>query len=722
MVLLTAALGLGSCGAAPASTAITCTTTTSTASTTTSSSTCTDPVTNITITISPATISLAAEGPSFPFSAAVSGGTNSVITWQVNGTFPGGGTAGTIDSAGDYIPPTTVPATPTINITATSFEDPKLSATAVVTITPVPVVAITSPAAPITVTSGSANTVQFSATETGGTANIILWSVAANGGNGVPNGNATLGTITAGGVYSPPATPPIGQTVSVIAQAQDSLTSTASLAVTISGYSTSSLLGPFAFTLSGSNASGRFFRVGSFSADGAGHLDSVLEDVNAAGSAPPTISTTGAYTVGSDGRGTLQFNDGLLPASFDFVLANGGQMQITGFDATGTASGQANLQKASSFATSPLGAMNGAYVFDFSGTHASAGLSQIGEFSADGAGNIKQATVDINDGGTLSSPAIWGSKTVCTPPVNTTPTPPAPSSYTLATSGRGTLTLNAYDSTTCDATGVSYVFDFYVLSLGGAKFMGADPTQPVVGFSSQQAPNAAFSASTLTGSFAFLLQGSESSGPIATAGSFVADGNGNIVSGTLDENLNGTPSPAVAFVSNGTTAGTYAIATNGRGTLSFATPARNYSLVFYVGPVGTTTTSVVQETDSGITSDGIFTLQQSAAYTLASITGNYAIQTAGVSGPSIQDVTGQFAANGAGGVTAGVLDVNLGGALTPGLAVTGTDTAPAASGRATLALTPGSLNYAAYVVSPTQVFVIGIQSGAQAAGQLYRQF
>jgi hypothetical protein len=721
--LLAAAAGLASCGAAPVSTAVTCTTSTSTASTTTSSSTCTDPVTNITLTISPATISLAAQGPSFPFSAFVSGGTNSVITWQVNGKFPGDGTAGTIDSAGDYIPPTVVPSPATVNITATSFEDPKLSATAVVTITPIPVVTITSPSAPVTVTSGPANTVQFSATETGGTTNTILWSVGAVGGNGVPGGNATLGTINANGVYSPPATPPIGQTVVVIAQAQDSLTSTASLDVTISGYSTSSLQGPFAFALSGSNASGRFFRAGSFAADGAGHLNSVIEDVNAAGSVLPTVFTTGAYTIGADGRGALQFNDGLLPASFDFVLANGSQLQIIGFDATGTASGQANLQKASTFASSPLSALNGTYVFDFTGVDAAAALSQIGEFSADGVGNIKQALVDVNDGGTLSSPAIFGSKTVCTPPVNTTPTPPAPSSYTVATTGRGTLTLNAYDPATCDATGVSFVFDFYVISLGGAKFIGADPLQPVAGFTTQQAPNAAFSASTLNGGFAFLLQGSQSGAPIATAGSFVTDGNGNLLSGMLDENLNGAPSAGgLPFVSNGTTAGTYTLAANGRGTINFATSARAYLLVFYVGPTGTTTTAVVQETDTGITSDGSATLQQTAPFTIASVAGNYAIQTTGVSGVSIQDVTGQFAANGAGNVTAGAVDVNIGGALTPAVAVTGTYTAPVASGRATLALVPGNLNFAAYVVSPTQVYVIGIQAGALAAGQLYRQF
>src|SRR4029077_2832827 len=203
----------------------------------------------------------------------------------------------------------------------------KVFATSAVTITPAPTLKITSPCtspctAPIPATSGTANTLTFSATETGGTANTILWEVGPVGGIGVLGGNATLGTIDANGVYSPPLTPPIGSTVVVTAEAQDSPTSTATATVVISGYSPSSLQGQFAFSVAGSNASGHFFRAGSFVADGAGHLSSVLEDVNSASGATTTpISTTGTYTVNtvnSDGRGTLQFSDGLTPASFNF--------------------------------------------------------------------------------------------------------------------------------------------------------------------------------------------------------------------------------------------------------------------------------------------------------------------------------------------------------------------------------------------------------------------
>jgi len=709
-VVAAALSGLASCGGSTASTAISCTNSSSTSSTTTSTSTCTDPTTNISITISPAAVSVNVVG-SQQFFASITGGTNNVTIWKVNNVTGGNDTVGLIDSNGLYHSPSVVPSPATVSVVAQSFEDQNLSATSSVTITPAPVVAITSPSSPVTVSGGSANTVNFSAVETGGTTDVILWYVGPVGGIGILGGNSTYGTISASGVYSPPPTPPIGQTVSVTALAQDFPTSTASQSVTIAGYSTSSLQGPFAFSLSGSNASGHFYRAGSFVADGVGGLNGVLEDVNSASGATTTpISTTGSYTVGVDGRGTFQFNDGLMPASFNFVLVSGSQLQIIGFDANGTAAGQANAQVVSTFAASPLSALDGTYVFDFSGVDGPNGLSQIGEFSADGAGNITKGSIDINDGGTLSQYQIAGNKTVCAS------LPASLSTYSLTSNGRGAVTF-----TTCSG-GPTLTLNFYVETVGAAKFVGTNTTQQVAGFSSQQAPNATFNAASLSGNFAFLLSGSVAGVPIATAGSFVADGNGNFTSGMLDENRNGTPATDLAFQPSGTDAGTYTLASNGRGTATFVTSGRTYTLVFYLGPVGPNTTAVFQETDSGITSDGDFTLQESGPFTLASIQGNYAIETSGASGATLQVSTGQIGTNGAGSITTGNIDTNTGGVLTLGQIVTGSYSAPASSGRATLAVNSGTPNYAGYVVSSTQVYLLGIQSGQIASGALLRQF
>jgi hypothetical protein len=132
----------------------------------------------------------------------------------------------------------------------------------------------------------------------------------------------------------------------------------------------------------------------------------------------------------------------------------------------------------------------------------------------------------------------------------------------------------------------------------------------------------------------------------------------------------------------------------------------------------------LQEIDSGIASDGVFIQQQTTPFTLASVQGNYAIATSGVSGASGQDLSGQLSANGAGALASGAIDINTGGNLTQGEAVAGTYTAPAANGRATLVLNPSAdnRNFAGYVVSSTQVFVLGIDAGRLGVGALFRQF
>jgi hypothetical protein len=710
-VLLMALFGLASCSKkAATSTAVTCTTTTSTTSTTTSISTCTDPVTGISVTISPATVSVNVVTTQ-QFQDFIQGGTNSVTIWQVNSITGGNDTVGRIDSNGLYHAPVAVPSPATVSVAAVSFEDQKVAATSTVTITLAPVVTITSPTAPVTVSSGAANTVTFAATETGGSSNTILWYVGPVGGLGVLGGNATFGTISASGVYSPPLTPPIGKTVVVTAAAQDSPNSTASLTVTISGYSTSSLQGQFAFSMQGRNASGPFFRAGSFVADGAGHLNSVLEDINSAsGATTAPISSTGAYTVSADGRGTLQFNDALTPASFHFVLVNGARLQIIGFDAAGTATGEADAQDTSSFGAS---ALNGPYAFDFAGAHNSSGISEIGEFTADGAGHITGGSIDVNDNGALSQLQITGNTASLGQP------PTYPSNYTTpsAPNGRGILTLAT--------SGATLHFSFYVVSRGAAKFVGTDSETAIgalVGISEQQAPNVTFDQTALNGDYAFLLSGVGSGGSYASTGSFSADGHGNVTSVVLDENLNGTPSPNVLL-----TGVNYTVTSNGRGTATFG-GGRTY--VFYFGAAGS---AFFQETDAihpTIPSEGIFKRQQNTSFALSQIAGNYAFHTAGLSGATPETILGEFATDGSGAVSAGSIDINTGGTIVSDVAIT-----PAANSfstsssaeRGTLTLNLGSplnqtRNFAVYVVSPTQVFIVEIDSGRLAVGSLLKQF
>ena len=723
LALFATLAGLTSCHKAAApSTAITCTTATGSGSS--STSTCTDPVTNITLTIAPATVSVNVVTPQ-QFLYSLSGGTNNSVTWQVN-KIPGGNpTVGIIDSNGKYIAPSQVPSPATVTVAAVSFEDRNLSASSTVTVVPAPLVKITSPTPPITVKSGAANKINFQATVTGGTLNTVTWEVGTIAGAGGAGDPLTIGTIDTNGVYSPPFTPPIGSTVFVTAVSNDSASSFASVPVTISGYSTSSLQGQFAFSISGKNASGAFVRAGSFVADGAGNLNSGAEDVNSASGATATpISFAGTYTVAADGRGTLKFSDGLTPASFNFVLVNGSQLQIIGFDSTGTATGQANAVVASTFAGSPMAALFGTYVFDFAGTHGSNGLSEIGEFTADGAGNFTGGLIDINDGGTLNAGTsgalqIFVNPAQCQPPN----TPPATlSSYSISSNGRGTLTLVAMDAA-CQHVS-SLTFAFYVVTRGSAKFVGTgtDATERVSGKTAAQVVNSTFSQASLNGNYAFLLSGSGSGGAYASAGSFLANGLGSVASGVLDQSVNGMPL-------NMTWTGAmlpYSVNSTGRGTLSL-TGGRTY--VFYMGPAGT---AVFQETDTinpTIVSDGTFAQQQNPSFALSQLAGNYAIETADLSSATPDVVTGDLGADGAGHISSGAVDVNTAGTTNSDVAIVSTSSystsSPAERGAIVMNLA-GPLNqtrtFALYVVGPLRAFVVETDSGHTSAGALLKQF
>jgi hypothetical protein len=261
-----------------------------------------------------------------------------------------------------------------------------------------------------------------------------------------------------------------------------------------------------------------------------------------------------------------------------------------------------------------------------------------------------------------------------------------------------------------------------VVSRGSAKFVGTDTVKQVTGYTSTQDPNASFNAAALNGSYTFLLTGSAASGPIATVGNFVADGNGNITSGVLDENLNGVPASSV-FQAPAPGTEKYTVNSNGQGTVTFTTASRTYTLVFYLGEIGSATTAVLQETDGGIASDGSLSLQQSALFTLASVQGSYALESSGASAAAPQVSVGQIGSNGAGTIVSGVLDTNTGGTtITLAQAVTGTYSTPAATGRVTIALSAGAQNYIGYIASPTQIYILGIQPGQLAAGALLRQF
>lgn len=74
------------------------------------------------------------------FTAAVTGTTNTGVTWSVNGIAGGNATIGTIVGNGNYLAPTNIPNPSAVTVTATSVADPTATGNAAITLgNPVPV-------------------------------------------------------------------------------------------------------------------------------------------------------------------------------------------------------------------------------------------------------------------------------------------------------------------------------------------------------------------------------------------------------------------------------------------------------------------------------------------------------------------------------------------------------------------------------------------------------
>jgi hypothetical protein len=188
-----------------------------------------------------------------PFTATVSGTTNTAVTWSLTG----GPTHGTISSSGAYTAPVAVPSPAIVTVTATSQADTTKSASATVT------VAATASAVQVTVTPPTANvsnfrTQQFMAMVTGNANTAVTWQV-----NGTAGGSQKLGFISSNGLYVAPSAVPTksdGQgntvtttvTITAVSQADTSATGTSTVTILPDNGNTQS--GAIELGTSGSNA------------------------------------------------------------------------------------------------------------------------------------------------------------------------------------------------------------------------------------------------------------------------------------------------------------------------------------------------------------------------------------------------------------------------------------------------------------------------------------
>ena len=163
------------------------------------------------ISVSPPRIMLTA-GQSQQFGATVTGTSNTSVTWSIAPN------VGSITAGGLYSSPATISGQQLVTVTATSAADPTKTATATVTLS-LPVNILVNPPS-VALTAGQSQ--QFGATVTGTSNTAVNWSITPN-----------VGSITAGGLYTAPASISSQQLVTVTGTSVSDATKTATAVVTL---------------------------------------------------------------------------------------------------------------------------------------------------------------------------------------------------------------------------------------------------------------------------------------------------------------------------------------------------------------------------------------------------------------------------------------------------------------------------------------------------------
>jgi len=519
---------------------------------------------------------------------------------------------------------------------------------------------------PVSASVPTGTMLQFKASVSNTTNTAVTWKV-----NNTTGGSAATGTISNSGLFTAPATVPNPATVTVTAVAEADTSASASSAVTITEGTTVSISPSSATVLAGATQQ--------FTSTVNGQNGAVTWQVNGVtGGAPATgtVSTSGLYTAPA------------IPPS--------------GQDVTVTAVSQADPTMSASAAVTvapSVGTLKGQYAFSFNGTDTLGTLMEAGYVTADGKGNITGGNEDVNSGaGIFTNVPLTGT-------------------YTVGQDGRASLTL-----TRPGATGLgTETFDAVLITASHARLIGFSNVTAGAGNLDLQ-DSTAFSKSSLQGNYVLNLDGIDgNAGPLSAIALLDLDGSGNVTSGALDLNDNGGVSQGNGFN------GSYAVASNGRGTMTITGTFGTFDFAFYVVSAGTLRVMSVDPTPVWT---GTAAGQQGSNFNNASLKGPFVFAASGVNAGGALDDAGQFSSGGAGSITAGTGDENSDGVTATGVAITGTYSVDSTGhGDLTLnyAVAQGSqvpapsVHYSFYLQSASRAVLLGIDTISVTSGAALAQ-
>jgi hypothetical protein len=206
-------------------------------------------ISNISVTVSPSLTTVQVSQRT-PFAAALTGTSDTAVSWLVNGVTNGNSTVGQICQSGsnpcappsapssasvDYLAPRTAPAVDPVTVTAESHADTSKIGNAIVSVTGVPTplsVSVSPFYAFVPRSTSTLSTRQFFVAVTGNGSTSVTWSIqSAVAGQGC--GGAACGSVDGNGVFTAPAVAPSPNVISIIATSQADNTKSASATIAI---------------------------------------------------------------------------------------------------------------------------------------------------------------------------------------------------------------------------------------------------------------------------------------------------------------------------------------------------------------------------------------------------------------------------------------------------------------------------------------------------------
>ncbi len=635
------------------------------------------PVVTVAVTPKTPTVIL---GATQQLTATVRGSTNTSVTWSTPGP-------GTVNSSGLYSAPATLTTPATATVTATSQADNTKSDFATITI---PAVTVNVTPQVSTVILGA--TQQFAAA-VGNAANTgVTWTLSG------PGTLSSSGLYSAPGMLATPATASVKATS--LADPTKSMTITFNIpavTVVVLPKTATVILGDTKqFTATVTNAMNILV---TWTVTGPGSINSY-----GLYSAPTTLTTPATATVTATSVADPSKSD------TDTVTIPAVEVSI---DPTTASLDGGDTQQ---FTATVTNAMNHAVTWKVTGLGT---ISSQGLYSAPAL--VPSQTTATITATSVADPTKSASATVTLIPISVTV---SPATAMVAITGKKQFTANVQATSntavTWSVSGTGCSGDDCGKISSTGRFVApaavpsstvavkvtsvADPTKYGTAYV-QVMPNGNFK---LNGNYAMYFQGFDPTGKmLATVGTIIADGNGNLTGGIYEGN-----GLSVTGGAHYLGAGTYTIGGDNRGILARSLGDTYRFAISDDGDRG----YFIEWDNSGVRGSGVFKKQTATDFSISKITGDYAFGFSGSdNNGNRQGSVGRFTSNGAGILTQGASDTV--GAVTghtqvtsyTGTIVFDASTGGPTYGRGTMTTTipsVGTFHATFYVVNATEFFYI----------------